>query len=123
MEGEFNLQFTSYFSNLRSVPDGYEVVSIANSCPPHFTGRSLKFLAPNWDLVNGIKNGSVTEEEFRRAYFYSLENKVKGLEELLVDIGKGKKYVFVCWEGKSKFCHRHLVSEILNKLGIPCREL
>ena len=72
---------------------------------------------PGWDLVNGIKEGRLTEEEYTRAYLYklsyvdleSIKNKVREWEL------QGKDVCFMCYCGVGKFCHRHL---LLKAMGL-----
>lgn len=109
--------YTSYFSRYR----GENGVSIARSQPknkgkPYH--RELKMFRPPFWILEGFKNGSITEAEFKHYYKNIV---LQGLDP--VSWGKrlqGK--VLLCWENPDSFCHRHIVADWLRKAGFEVKE-
>jgi uncharacterized protein (DUF488 family) len=97
------------------------LVSIANSIP-------VKFIADhNWKLVNpgrivwDYKNGFLTKEAYISAYLRLLEQRKDAIASELADIRKlaqGKTVVLLCWEPEGQFCHRHLLLDFLQSIGV-----
>lgn len=105
--------YTSYFAKY----SGSDGVSVSVTQPSGCSFPVFYPLVPDSDLVWGYKNGKITEDEYKAVYFKQLESlNPKEIAQKL----DGK--VLLCWEGKDKFCHRHLIAEWLNKHGIPCKE-
>lgn len=109
---EFEL-YTSYFANIRSInKDEYVVISIANSQPKGFDCLKMSELVPSWFLVQSYKSGTMTEEEYEGRYNMELSKVSKDyiISRLnyLCRIYKRKKVLWLCWEAKDKFCHRHI---------------
>jgi uncharacterized protein (DUF488 family) len=90
--------------------------------PATFKGDACEALAPTWSLVNGLKSGEISKEKYTSVYknmleFFDAEQLAKDLES------EGSDVVLLCFEKRGEFCHRHLVSEWLNKNNIKCEEL
>ena len=70
--------------------------------------------APTWDMVNGLKSGKISEEEYTYQYDKIL-NRVKKLtwDYLLVQ----KKLTLVCFCPLGAFCHRILLAKRLVEMG------
>ena len=112
---------TSYFSKIKYSQNLFDrLVCIASSAPPGFTGRFYKPLAPPWELIKAYKmNGD--EQRYTGAYNHMV---LKDLDPQQVYNDLGEDAILLCWEGKNKFCHRHLVSKWFEKeLGIIVTEL
>lgn len=88
--------------------------------PPHwYKGKSYLALAPTWDIVLGVKNKTITQDEYTEAY-----NKILSkLNPQAVANELGDGAIMLCYESPNDFCHRHLVSEWMRKAGIDVREL
>lgn len=105
---------TSYYAKVRDIDTSKCVlIRISASQPQWFTNKIYPCadLYPSWELINGIKNGEITEEEYMAEYsmIFTDQNKdaildgIKHVCELEgVDVA-----ILVCWEGIGKFCHRH----------------
>ena len=66
-----------------------------------------KFFAPTWPMVMGVKNKTMSEEEYVRLYLDMLQNKIPihAWEWLLsVEIR-----TLVCFCPKEDFCHRNII--------------
>jgi hypothetical protein len=82
-------------------------------------------LAPNKDLFECYKNGSINQQQFVQQYkdqihnlfdkfsdFRDLNDWIDQLSEAFED--KYSAIVFLCYERPGDFCHRHILREILN---------
>ena len=104
------LLYTSYFAKSASHP---RAKSIARFSPKWYTGPSYLPVAPAWDLVKGIKNGTITREQYTEAYRYHLDS--LGEQKVLAGLQDGD--VLLCYERPGDFCHRHILAEWLNEKG------
>lgn len=108
---------TSYFSKSAKHPNA---VSIAIKAPPSFTGRQFKILAPHkWFYLRYKKN--LDTDEYTKHYYEEVLDKLDA-QEVYDELGEDA--VLLCWEGKTKFCHRHIAAKwFKDKLGIKITEL
>jgi len=120
MDSEF-VVYTSSFYSLDRIPDNYERVSIAIGSPKFFNGRKLECFMPTWDLVNRYKSGLVTKEDYLDEYLKILESRKESVLSSIEEL-KNKNVVLLCHEPPGKFCHRQVVSLILNKFGVRSYE-
>ena len=98
---------TSYYSKSGNHPNA---VSIAAKCPAFYKGREYKKLAPKYWFFKKYKEDG--DEEF---YTEQYNKEVLGpLDPLEVYEELGEDAILLCWEGKNKFCHRHLVAKWLS---------
>ena len=103
--------FTGYFGQLKKITgEGKIPISIARYNPPYYNGKAYKRLAPTGDM---LKMG---EDDYIRKFHTILRslNPVSVREDLM-SMAEGRDIVLLCYEGPWKFCHRHLVSQWLNK--------
>ena len=108
--------YTSYFGK-RLKSD--RLVSIARGTPTWFKGKTVLSVAPSWDLVTGIKSGTITAEEYADAYFKQLDK--LGEEKILLMFEDGD--ILLCYEKPEDFCHRHLLAKWLNDRGHSVTEI
>lgn len=76
-----------------------------------------KLFAPTWDMVMGVKKGTVTEDKYVELYLDILKNKVpvSAWNWLLSEPVR----TLVCFCPKDAFCHRNiLVNYLIQILGI-----
>lgn len=75
-----------------------------------------KLYAPTWDIVMGVKNGTITEEEYTKRYYDMLCEKHNSGSKLVVS--QTERFVsrimkqditVVCFCPANAFCHRHLL--------------
>lgn len=104
---------TSYFAKYK----GDSGISIATSQPNGCNYPVFHELVPDKSLVWAYKDGKITEEEYTTVYMNQLNQ--LDVHKIAKEL-EGK--VLLCWEGKQKFCHRHIVADWFNKNGIPCKE-
>jgi len=69
------------------------------------------FLAPSWDIVMGIKQGEITEEEYTHVYLRMLAQSRQRYPEKWATLLSLTKVAFACYCSSNKFCHRHLLYE------------
>jgi len=97
---------TGYFSKHGSLPNA---VAISRSVPKGWPGKRYLKLAPQWDWLK------LPEEQYLEKYSKLLDGlNAQEVYNDLVELG-GEDVVLLCWEGPTKFCHRHLVAEWLNE--------
>lgn len=118
--------YTSYYTKMSRLPaDDKIFLRVSNSQPSwfkHLTIPCSKFY-PEWLLIEGVKNNTITEAEYEQAYLLMLnsdpefkqkmQNKLKELQSNNPD----KDIILLCWEAPDKFCHRHILADWLD-MGI-----
>ena len=120
--------YTSYFScpkiKQRDIPEGYELISIAQGTPPWFDSiNKLDCAKPRWELINGIRGGTLSESDFMTLYLSELMKKNTEIQQHLNEIKNGKRFIYLCHERSDAFCHRHIWAKVLIKLGCEVKEL
>lgn len=117
--------YTSYFGQLKNLPDDFEPICIARWKPKWYTGKVFLTLAPSDSLLRWWKNSkqdAAAEEQYRKQYMSMLKtHKAAAIERIINNIADGKTPVLICFE-KDGFCHRHLVADWLNEHGVKCIE-
>lgn len=119
---------TSYYGHVVHVDTtNYLLVQVSNTCPKWF-GKptvSLPDMHPQWKIVSDYNKGLIDADTYECLYRADLTTaKVTAARELLERSlrASGKsKAIFLCYEGKNNFCHRHMAAEIV--AGHPCPEL
>lgn len=135
--------YTSYFDNYKNIPDTYQCISIARFPPDIFKHPPVNcnrlsgdLLAPSAELLSDIKSGKITEDEYTTRYVnelaISLNNSgyhsFKDYFNAIVNMYENQTYtkwdgiIFFCYEKPGEFCHRHILSKIINKIGYTCEE-
>ena len=106
--------YTGYYSKVKDYKKaGYTVVSISRTDPFPVDGKLL-MLAPEEKTLTAYKYHWINEEEYTIEYLEQLEN--IGIKNILLAIHSfGENVVLLCWEAPNKFCHRHILSDYINK--------
>ena len=105
--------YTTYFAKLRSLSVTIVPIAISRSVPDFYKGLRYTDLAPSWDLLNRYKasgDWAAYTEEFN-AYLSTLVP--SAVVRDLIQLAGTDKIALVCYEGKDKPCHRHLVAKWL----------
>ncbi|WJJ55186.1 hypothetical protein [Xanthomonas phage RTH11] len=77
--------------------------------------------APTWDMVLGIKNGSMDEDTYSQLYRDMLVQSWKGNRQKWMDfLNDDDQYALACYCKAGVFCHRHLLVKFLQQL---CKQL
>lgn len=118
--------YTSYFGNLKHIPENIIRVSICAKAPNWYNGLQYKKLAPKYDFFMKWKethDNNYYIEHFNSEVLDKL-NANDVIEELVgvLDIDEDIDICLLCYEKPSDFCHRHLVADWLNKNGFKCVE-
>ena len=122
---------TSYFDNfIKLDKNKYIAVSIARITPVGFDIKVEEF-APEKSTLFNYKNGKINEEQYTKEYTEQLDelfddgimvNTLSRLNNL--EKRYNKEVVLLCYEGKEKFCHRHILSKYINdKFNLDIREI
>lgn len=111
--------FTSYYS-LHGT--NRNAVAISVKPPDWYVGVTYPLLAPTWDLVRAVKNGSITEDEYAVEYLKLIKKRGASPYRTLADLGDDA--ILLCYEKPSDFCHRHIVAWWMEQeLGKPVLEI
>lgn len=130
--------YTTYFANIRNLPDNVVPISITLKSPPGWAGAEFKKLAPPYKLLQMYKEAisakdldkDKVKDYYQKRYnelVLSKLDSVSVLEELKLiaaecALEEDFDIALVCYETPSDFCHRHLVSYWFNSNGIKCKE-
>jgi len=120
--------YTTYFANLKKLPEYILPIAICAKSPAWYKGLEYKKLAPKYGFFMKWKqnhdneyytqcfNDEVLGKLNYHNVYSELYNMVTKNGELLTDIA------LVCYEKPDDFCHRHLVADWFRKNGINCCE-
>lgn len=117
--------YTSYFANLKNLPDNLCPISICGKAPDWYDGIQFKILAPKYSFFK------VYEETHDKDYYIEhFQNEVLGTRlnphlilNRLYELAGRKIPCLICYEKPGDFCHRHLVAEWLqNNCNIKVEE-
>lgn len=119
--------YTSYFARTKRVPGNFKCISIAVSQPSFMFTKLPTYdkLKPPTDLLSAYKNGRCTWEQYVDRYHDEVLAPLDPHEvaDELQAIAVDRNFpCLICWEGKAKPCHRHIVSKWFRENGILCEE-
>lgn len=114
--------YTSYYANDK-LKDGYIILGVSRK--PYKDIYSYVDIAPSEALLNKYKDCEINSIEFTRLYREEIKDKVDDFSDILKSLleQNSKKIVLCCYEGKGKFCHRHILAKELEKCGINVEEV
>ena len=115
--------YTTYYANVRNLPNGVVPISIAGWAPDGWRGLEYKRIAPKWWFFKEWKENHDDD-------FYIRNFKKEVLDALNPDkvwndlrrMSEGAPFALVCYEKPTDFCHRHLVAEWLRRHGYAIEE-
>lgn len=116
--------YTSYFANMKNIPQGYKPVAICAKSPDWYTGPEYRKLAPSYDIFMQFKQ-SGDFNRFAQRYSTEILGKLKpnDVVQEIIRMAEGQNLVLLCYEKPSDPCHRHLVADWLTKAGMLTKEL
>lgn len=121
--------YTSYFANVKNLPESFIPISIAAKTPDGFKGFKLGDFKPKYEFFQKWKETGDDDyyvEHYKKEVLdkINLPSLIRSLEMLVknYNLSKNATFVFICYERPEKFCHRHLVAEFLTKNGYDCTE-
>lgn len=92
------------------------LVQISNSAPANFeVDMVLKNLSPDWKWVRALKEDEITWEKFEYEYNKKMD---KELTDEVMHVLSVEDCVLLCWEHTPELCHRRLLGERLQKMGM-----
>lgn len=120
--------YTSYFAKLKSLPDNIIPISICGKAPDWYTGLQYKKLAPKYNFFMEWKENH-DNDYYIKCFNEQILNKLNATDVVLdfsricygYNVGEND-IALICYEKPTDFCHRHLVSDWLNKNGFKCDE-
>lgn len=110
--------YTSYFANLRKLPEAIVPIAICGKSPAWYNGIQYKKLAPKYEFFiewKMTKDNDYYIRCFNEQVLSRLEPETVIAE--LSALAKGRDFALICYEKPDDFCHRHLVAEWLNNAG------
>jgi uncharacterized protein (DUF488 family) len=116
---EDNIIYTSYFANLKKLPDNVCPISICAKAPSWYTGIQYKALAPKYGFF--MKYKETHDEAYYIEHFNSeVLDKLRPNDVVatLRSLAGDKIPCMMCFEKPGDFCHRHLVADWLNNSGL-----
>lgn len=116
--------YTSYFANMKNIPENIVRVSICGGVPKWYTGLQYKKVAPKYKFFMEWKENKDNDfyvDHFNKEVLacITVDKFIKDIKELTAN---AKDVVFLCYEKPDDFCHRHLVSKWLREKGVDCIE-
>lgn len=118
--------YTTYFANLKKLPENVIPISICGKAPEWYNGLQYKKLAPKYDFFMKWK-ADHDNDHYIKCFNEQVLNKIniltvaRDLLDLVTD-EKNFQIALVCYEKPTDFCHRHLVAKWLNDNGFQCEE-
>ena len=114
---------TSYYYAVKNKANDYYKVAISRTAPTNEYDLHALSLAPDSDNLWAYKNEYIDDKEYTRQYLDKLNRILDNgtLQSIIENLKAHDKVLLLCYEGKSKFCHRHILADFLNehfKLGI-----
>ena len=115
--------YTSYFAKLKSLPDNIIPISICAKAPDWYTGLQYKKLAPKYDFFMKWKENH-DNDYYIKCFDEQVLDKLDPAKVYLelCNLAQSDEFCLFCYEKPTDFCHRHLVSDWLNKNGFKCDE-
>ena len=119
--------YTSYFGQIKNMPDNFEPICIARWKPKWYTGKALLMLAPPDMLLQWWRASDKTEQDqtkYTKLYLEYLTKTTtpKAIESILTTICKNKTPILLSFENPDEFSHRQILSKWLNYHHINCKE-
>lgn len=75
-----------------------------------------KAFAPSWDIVVGVKAGSLSEEAYRERYIDHMRSSWSTHRDEWEKLLAMPVVALGCFCRAGEFCHRHLLKEIVEKI-------
>ena len=116
--------FTSYFGNMKNIPQDYMCISIAKERPQNITKEYLAFLPRN-NMINSYKLTS-DKDMFTLEYNHYILSKLDPFQVIndLVNMTKNaENIVLLGEEPPDVFSYRKLVANWFRKFGYSVQEL
>lgn len=77
----------------------------------------IKAFAPSWPMVMGVKGGEITEAEYTQQYYDLMRVSWAEQRHEWNQLFTKERFVLCCYCSPGKFCHRHLLKDLVVKLA------
>ena len=86
-----------------------------------------RYLSPTWDMVNGIKSGTLTEDQYTEQYLALMRQRYSRDSEFFHRVLREENSITLkCFCPANTFCHRRIAVFVLMKIadhiGIPATD-
>jgi len=117
--------YTTYFANLRNVPETIIPIAICGNVPQGWGGLRYSPLAPKYSWWKEWKDGGLDESWYIEKYQETVLDQLnpKSVIKELSLMSGGKDVALVCYEKPDGFCHRHLAAAWLKSAGYNVEEI
>lgn len=108
--------YTSYYANSRNLKNNPILIQISRSKPVNIkVDYNIINFAPSYKLLSDYKNNYCNKVEYTKRYIDELNQYPKERYLKFIDWCKKqtKDIILLCYEGKAKFCHRHILANYL----------
>lgn len=115
--------YTSYFGQLKNIPSHITPIAICGKSPSWYEGYEYKKLAPKYEFF--VKWRESKDNDYYISQYTTQVLDKLNVQEVIQELYQrtgAKDVVLICYEKPNDFCHRHLVSDWLNKNGVECNE-
>ena len=117
--------YTTYFANVRNLPEDIVPISISGKAPSWWTGLEYKKLAPKYSFFSVWKE--TQDNDYYIKHFYeevmAKLTPAKVVNDIAMMVPQETSIAFVCYEAPGKFCHRHLVADWLKANDFNVEEI
>jgi uncharacterized protein YeaO (DUF488 family) len=77
--------------------------------------------APTWEMVMGVKQRRITEDEYTRAYYERMRESYRQNRRRWDEILRMDEVILACYCRADAFCHRYLLGDMLVTCGAEYR--
>lgn len=76
-----------------------------------------RYFAPSWEMVQNLKKGKITQDEYLAMYHVLISNLYKTRPEIFQALLSREQVILVCFCAYGDFCHRFVLADYLKQLG------
>lgn len=118
--------YTSYYANCKNLDESkYMLISISRTHPKGFKIAKIPAFAPSKDLLSLYKTGTMSDDDYTKIYTDEISYiDIREQLKVLCPLAHGRDLVMLCWEAPDKFCHRHILANLIwQQYGYRVHEL
>lgn len=78
----------------------------------------VPIFAPTWAIVLGVKNGTITEDEYTLEYTRLMRQSYLDHTHAWLTMCRNPHVIVACYCPAGKFCHRHLLAKMFQSVCI-----
>jgi|GEM_PF-267776 len=76
-----------------------------------------KLFAPTWEMVNGVKDGTLTHAAYTVSYLTLLRDRYQRDAAAFHRLLERDRIVLTCYCATGAFCHRHIALDVIRKIA------